>query len=272
MAEANGTQACAHCGAAIEPRLTKTGKVSKHTRRYCSSRCLWAAHDDRRPGRQRKPLRSLACHGCGLVVSRRAQSNEAGRYCSRACNTNSMAKVAAEVAALRRIAHMDSAKVEARAVEARVLAEIAALRRIAGYVERPMTFLSQCRGCGSEHVARRNGGLHRIKCDQCLLVTKRKHRRVSKSKRRAIERGAQADRIDPVKVFERDRWVCHMCKRKTLREKRGTHDPRAPELDHLVTLADGGAHTWGNVACSCRQCNHMKGARSEGQLGLPFAA
>lgn len=64
----------------------------------------------------------------------------------------------------------------------------------------------------------------------------------------------------------------HMCGRSTPRELRGTHYPAAPELDHIVSLADGGSHACWNVACACRSCNSKKGARSFGQLGLPLVA
>ena len=67
-------------------------------------------------------------------------------------------------------------------------------------------------------------------------------------------------------------WNCQCCGKETPERLRGTTSARAPELDHIITLADGGAHTWGNVACACRNCNIVKGARSAGQIGLPFAA
>ena len=96
-------------------------------------------------------------------------------------------------------------------------------------------------------------------------------RRVRDSKRRALKRTTQVERIDPTRVFERDGWRCHLCGVKTLQSKRGTFHPRAPELEHIVALADGGTHTWGNVACSCSRCNRQKGPTSFGQLGLGFS-
>lgn len=96
-------------------------------------------------------------------------------------------------------------------------------------------------------------------------------RRTRDSRRRARMRGAKAERIDPIKVFERDKWCCHLCGKSTPMRLRGTQDDRAPELEHIVSLADGGSHTWGNVACSCRKCNREKGAESRGQLGFDIA-
>jgi hypothetical protein len=42
----------------------------------------------------------------------------------------------------------------------------------------------------------------------------------------------------------------------------------APELDHIIPLASGGAHVWDNVQCTCRKCNGEKGAEVLGQLRL----
>lgn len=107
-------------------------------------------------------------------------------------------------------------------------------------------------------------------CAGCAMAA----RRATASKRNADRRSkvSSGDRIDPIRVFERDGWRCHLCGRATPKRLRGTARPRAPELDHIVTLADGGTHTWGNVACACRECNSNKGARSLGQLGLAIAA
>jgi 5-methylcytosine-specific restriction endonuclease McrA len=121
-------------------------------------------------------------------------------------------------------------------------------------------------------------------CIECRAVSKRESRerfkttdaykssrRASKKKSKTLRRVRQAIRaesIDPIKVFDRDGWRCHMCKQKTPKHLRGTYEDLAPELDHIITLADGGSHTWDNVACSCRQCNIRKGSKSFGQLRI----
>lgn len=81
-------------------------------------------------------------------------------------------------------------------------------------------------------------------------------------------RPRKTSRVDPIKVFERDGWKCHLCGIKTPKRLRGTTDDRAPERDHIVSLADGGSDTYENSACACRRCNRLKGARSIGQLLL----
>lgn len=105
---------------------------------------------------------------------------------------------------------------------------------------------------------------------------RRKHRQTpegkaskaaEKAKRRASQR-IQADRFNPIDIFERDKWRCQLCGCKTPKDSRGTYADNAPELDHVVTLADGGNHTRANTQCACRKCNMAKGRTSKGQIGL----
>ncbi|MFB9372817.1 HNH endonuclease [Algimonas porphyrae] len=96
-----------------------------------------------------------------------------------------------------------------------------------------------------------------------------KARRAAKARRRALKKVGEAERFDPFEVFHRDGWRCHICGKKTLKSKRGTIHPRAPELDHVMPLSKGGEHTRRNTACSCRSCNHAKGSGvAGGQLLL----
>jgi 5-methylcytosine-specific restriction endonuclease McrA len=69
-------------------------------------------------------------------------------------------------------------------------------------------------------------------------------------------------------VFERDGWRCHLCHRKTPQRLRGTHKSAAPELDHIVPISKGGAHSYANTACSCRRCNGLKSNNVLGQPSL----
>ena len=72
--------------------------------------------------------------------------------------------------------------------------------------------------------------------------------------------------ISPRAVFKRDGWICQICGRSTLREKQPRSGPRSlltSELDHIVPIGKGGSHTWDNVQCLCRRCNHEKADRVE---------
>ena len=91
--------------------------------------------------------------------------------------------------------------------------------------------------------------------------------KAAKKRRRARKRGVRCETVNVLRIFERDKWVCHLCGVKTKKKLRGTCDPLAPELDHVVPLSLGGAHAPDNVACSCRQCNGFKGAMPIGRDG-----
>lgn len=276
MAGANCTRLCAHCGDTISPRINKTtGLPSKAERRYCSPSCCQKAADKRYPSKSGKaPLRLVACCGCGVTQQRRVRNDEAGRYCGRKCHADAMTRVAAERAALFRIACAWRTK---PAPNPLVVAEIRALRRIAKYVERPRIVRKACSGCGDPVL----GVLgYRKLCHTCKAKARRDYNktpigRAHKKKSKAIRRSRVAiytETVDPISVFDRDRWICQLCGKRTPRRLRGLVDPSAPELDHIIPLALGGAHAWFNVQCACRECNGRKGAKVLGQTGLPLVA
>ena len=66
--------------------------------------------------------------------------------------------------------------------------------------------------------------------------------------------------VSPIKVFERDEWVCHICSKPVDRHLPWP-DPASRSLDHVVALANGGAHTYDNVKLAHLGCNSRKGAR-----------
>jgi hypothetical protein len=97
--------------------------------------------------------------------------------------------------------------------------------------------------------------------------------RAAKARRdeRVVANGYEA--FDPIEVLARDGWRCRLCKVETPRPLRGTFEPNAPELDHIVPIARGGAHTRDNTQCACRRCNIAKGDTVSGlTLWLGFAA
>jgi len=77
-----------------------------------------------------------------------------------------------------------------------------------------------------------------------------------------------SERVDPVEIFERDKWHCKLCKCKTPRELQGSLAPSAPSLDHIIPLVLGGPHTRRNLQCLCRTCNIKKRHNYEGQLAF----
>lgn len=258
------SKACAWC----DKEMLLIPAIAKK-RTACSVSCANHLKNKARGGEPR--LKVITCCSCHAQVNRVVRSGkDAGRFCNRQCAFDLLARIASEREALVRIRDR-RIKAERERYKAVVLPEIRALYRIGRYIAKPKSFLAPCRSCGKTFLVRRNAGLHQIHCSPCREEAKKVANRIHRCRRRARQ-SLGSDNIDPIKVFERDKWKCHLCGIKTVKSLRGTHDDKAPELEHIVSLADGGTHTWGNVACSCRKCNRTKGAQSRGQLGLGFAA
>ena len=102
--------------------------------------------------------------------------------------------------------------------------------------------------------------------------SRRIHGNKSTHRKRARHYGVYYEPIDVKFVFNRDRWHCKICGVSTPKRLRGSCEPNAPELDHIIPLSLGGAHAYDNVQCACRACNGAKGnSKAIGQL-LMFAA
>lgn len=85
-------------------------------------------------------------------------------------------------------------------------------------------------------------------------------RRENYQRRRALKRGADAEQITNVEVFERDGWVCGICSEPVDRAVLWP-DPLSASLDHILPLSKGGSHTLANVQLAHLGCNVEKGAR-----------
>lgn len=96
---------------------------------------------------------------------------------------------------------------------------------------------------------------------RCKRMVIQAERNRQQSKRRAKERGIEADAIDWRVVGDRDEWICYLCGEWVPFGLRGTTDPMAPEVDHVLALAHGGPHAYDNVRISHRKCNEHKGDR-----------
>ncbi len=145
-------------------------------------------------------------------------------------------------------------------------ARVRALGRLRGMFVRKRAPVQRqaCAECGTEFEA--TNPLARY----CRPACSRRHAGKSGASR-ARKRGARTERVHRIRVFERDRWRCVLCGKRVVRTKgMGNHDnPRGPTLDHLVPIAQGGEHTYANVACAHWDCNVRKSNGGGGeQLAL----
>jgi hypothetical protein len=259
------TRGCLHCG--ID--FTLIGPSSR--KKFCSRHCCGAYYGDRR--------RTIhACSYCGKAF--KAKQPRYTTYCSRDCCFEHRAALRQERASdtdadreqlgcavcgnsLQPLQRRLCGRRECRLEDGRRRARDAYRRK---HVDRPAIACAECNAVFVPRYAFRRQRFCSRKCTDRYLS------RIYRAKRRALERGADAELVDPIKVFERDGWRCHMCRVRTPRYLRGTIEDRAPELDHIVPFGakDGqrGRHRYDNVACACRKCNRAKGARPLGQLRL----
>jgi hypothetical protein len=113
-----------------------------------------------------------------------------------------------------------------------------------------------CKECQSLFTPEYGNG-RRIFCSSACSC--RHSNRINRAKRDAALRGVKVEAVNPIRVFERDAWRCYLCGIGTPRHKRGTYEPDAPELEHVIPISRGGEHSYANTACSCRACNAAKG-------------
>jgi hypothetical protein len=146
--------------------------------------------------------------------------------------------------------------------------------------------VSQCVECGQEVEVKgvgRNATKRRsaAKCRRCAVKAYRKtasakaaRRLVDNHRKRCRRHGVHFDsKVKSHLVFERDKFVCHICKRMTLPVftlRGASPHPLSPTVDHHPYPLSAGikGHEWDNVRCACWLCNTRKGARWPGQLLL----
>jgi len=68
---------------------------------------------------------------------------------------------------------------------------------------------------------------------------------------------AQGDEINHLEVFERDNWICHICK-EPVDPKLRKPNKMAATIDHIIPISLGGGHFWDNVATAHAICNFSK--------------
>lgn len=261
---------CRTCGSQFIP--------SVKTQVYCGRECK-----ERRP-RVRAPKKPLAevhiCLACEKPFHPKGKDRT--RFCGRECGLSFTGLKSQLKATGGRVWVSSPIRRKCTACGARFTGQGAYCSPICRPTAYKAKSTGTCQWCG-EAFCRTDAGASRHLCSEhcrsasrAASVRKNRaspktiaYRKADKKRRKALARGADgAERVSPERVFLRDGWRCGICGKKTLPSKRGTTHPRAPELDHIVALALGGSHTYGNTMCACRSCNIAKGAAALGQLPL----
>lgn len=112
-----------------------------------------------------------------------------------------------------------------------------------------------CRICGTVFVSRIPAQT------DCSDACRRESRRMHHSTRRALLLAASTgEPVIAARIFERDGWQCHICRRRLSPQDVFPHR-RAATIDHLIPLSKGGSHEPSNVKTACHACNAGKNNR-----------
>ncbi len=103
--------------------------------------------------------------------------------------------------------------------------------------------------------------------EECMAIRNRGRRRLAKDRRRVRKREAFREDVYRAKVFAADGYRCHLCGLMTDRSKVVPH-PKAPTIDHVIPLAEGGTHEPSNCRTAHFLCNSIKGDRGGGEQML----
>ena len=79
-----------------------------------------------------------------------------------------------------------------------------------------------------------------------------------------IRRPRPVMRLSRREVFNRDRFTCQYCGRRTALKDL--------TLDHVLPRFRGGRHTWENLVSACRGCNHRKAGRTPREARMTLRA
>jgi 5-methylcytosine-specific restriction endonuclease McrA len=107
-------------------------------------------------------------------------------------------------------------------------------------------------------------------CQQHILQRRRagktayNRRHLANHKRRArLREASRIEDVDRLTVAERGDWICGLCHKSidltaTLRLEDGSYNPEYLHIDHIVSLSNGGDHTYENCQPSHAWCNWSK--------------
>lgn len=131
--------------------------------------------------------------------------------------------------------------------------------RPAAGVRRGTTLALTCKVCGSVFNRRSTTRRPEFCSDWCRTHNPQAAatRRIQKARRRARKRQAEYEPVNPLTIYERDAWTCQLCGKRIDRTKTAPH-PKAPTIDHLLPLAQGGAHVPANLQAAHFRCNVIK--------------
>jgi 5-methylcytosine-specific restriction endonuclease McrA len=225
------TVTCLHCATPFTYTPTR-GPRRKYCSALCSARAWEVARDKSKRARHQRTC--IQCGTSWLAVEADA------RYCSKQCQ--------------------DAVRYPVENRRKRISPRVRAARRKQARAARGTTgkgtvwTQGPCNRCGKQFISKTSAA---TPAKYCTKVCKERDVFDRRRERLVLAVLEGAEPVRRWRIFERDGYRCHICRRKTDKAKAVPH-PRAPTIDHLIPIALGGRHEPANVACACFQCNSAK--------------
>lgn len=235
--------------------------MSKEQRRVVTEELLKQVESDLRCQRCSKPLNGL-------------QAKRGQKYCSQACSTRDKSEhgdaVTCKQCGQAFNAKRDRATYCGNDCRQRALATDGMLRNERTCKWASHLTYSNCHECGALICWKAPKAFCSSACSsrgRGRLDYARNPERFKRAahRRRARIKEAFVEDVDATKVYERDKWMCHICGKKVRKKPRFPRDPHMASLDHLIPLDLGGAHSYANVACAHLRCNLKKHTSATGE-------
>jgi 5-methylcytosine-specific restriction endonuclease McrA len=102
---------------------------------------------------------------------------------------------------------------------------------------------------------------HREANAETVQAWRQENTRDYQAERRARKLNAFVANVDPLAIFERDKWTCQLCLGPIDKALRFP-DLMCASVDHVIALARGGTHEPANVQAAHLKCNISKGGRA----------
>lgn len=107
----------------------------------------------------------------------------------------------------------------------------------------------------------------RKRCEPCAARRKAEQYAEKCRRRRVLKRGGIAEPYTLAEIAQRDHHRCQLCRRKVDMALKVPH-LKAPTVDHVIPVSEGGDDVRANVQLAHFGCNVSKGARGSQQLAL----
>ena len=241
-------------------------KFAAKRQRFCSKECnaKWRYHNPQSG--------SYICLGCGSVFIPKSKENN--KYCSRECYFKTIeAKPKEKTIVKCAICSKEfEGRVNSKACGPQCKEEWIRRREQERYNQYKATEKYQrdlargrekyepkepiekkCGYCGKEYKTPYQSKY----CVECRPLAEAKNKTEADRARREKIRGVFVAPVSRVEVYNRDNWVCGICK-KPVDKKLSFPHPMSPSLDHVIPIARGGTHEPDNVQLAHFICNSYK--------------